>query len=616
MSIAEVIVVAEDSVYAVMNESGAQWDLQPRVGSVEQMWAGLGDQTLSATSSVLLFSDQVPDTPEALATAVATMAPHALVFVALWDVAGAPALTAAINAAASAQGVDAQFYCVPLRDEKEFLDNVKTVLTSHRPGLVEFPEVWGANIGGHLHPSTPDGTFDADVASPGAPPVDQESLAVTPEPVAAPVAPPVAAPVAPPVAAPVAPPVAAPVAPPVAAPVAPPVAAPVAPPVRPAVEGLSTQRPPVGPPAPAPVAPPVAPVGAPTISAPAAAVSQPVQAVDGPIEGGPLDGYRAPESNTTLTFFSSKGGSGKSTTAMMVATTIALSSKAAGKPLKVVLVDMDTRDGQVASLVGTYAPTALNIRVAEDWDEETILKNLIHSEKLGIDCLLAPIRPRTADDVGPDFYRHVIRTLQHTHDVVIMDCSVNYLDPLISTVCLPEAKAVLFVTTMATTAVQGMARALREITEPVQSGGMGIPRSKIGIVVNQSAQNIGLDKDQVTQAALRVPIVGAIPLSTTDVLKATNSNKMHFLTKHPTLGPAYLRLARVCLPQAALVEIDGTPVPPGEVAAAAVPSAFEAPQQAPVADQGVPVPQAAQEQAAGEDEPKVGRRRLSFSRKG
>lgn len=270
-----------------------------------------------------------------------------------------------------------------------------------------------------------------------------------------------------------------------------------------------------------------------------------------------------PQGQVTLAVTSAKGGSGKSTTALCTASQIAHSSRKAfeagmaERPLKVVLVDMDTRDGQVASLIGQYMPTSLNIRIKPEWDEATVLANLVHDDRLGIDCLLAPIRPKTADDVGPDFYRTVIRVLQQTHDVVIMDTSVNYLDPLISTVCLPEATAILFVTTLATTSVHGMARALREITEPIENGGMGISRDKIGVVVNQAVTEIGMERDQVVEAALQVPLVGSIPLATKDVLVCTNHNKMYKLLEHQTLGPAYFKLAQVCLPKHTLLPLIG-----------------------------------------------------------
>lgn len=258
----------------------------------------------------------------------------------------------------------------------------------------------------------------------------------------------------------------------------------------------------------------------------------------------------------TITVTSSKGGSGKSTAALLLAASIARASREGGKPLSVCVVDMDTRDGQVASLIGKYMPTALNIRVQPVWDELTIRRHLVFEEALGVHALLAPIRPRTADTVGPEFYRTIIRSLQRMFDVVVMDTSVQYLDPLIAKVCLPEATEVLFITTLASTAVQGMARALREITAPAEESGLGISRDKIGIIVNQSVAGVGMQREQILAAGLGVPVVGVIPLATKDVLTATNLHRMHTLLDHPLIGPAYNELARACLPGRGLVEFE------------------------------------------------------------
>ncbi len=256
---------------------------------------------------------------------------------------------------------------------------------------------------------------------------------------------------------------------------------------------------------------------------------------------------------TTITVTSSKGGSGKSTASILLAASIARASREAGRPLSVCLIDLDTRDGQVASLIGTFMPTALNIRVQPVWDEERIRRNLVHAENLGIDCLLAPIRPRTADTVGPEFYRAMVRSLQRMYDVIVMDTSVQYLEPLIAKVALVEADEILFVTSLAATAIQGMARALREITAPVDESGLGIPREKLGIIVNQSVANVGMEREQILAAGLGVPVVGVIPLATKDVLTATNLNRMQELLDHPLIGPSYFDLARACLPQRELV---------------------------------------------------------------
>lgn len=530
-----VIVVAEQPLFDLLRGSGVAWNTQERQGSVAQMWDALSGGYLDQTSRALVFSDSlfegVPGGDQEfveMAKAVAVMASAgAHVFVAIWDEANVPAVQATVADEAIGQGIDPATliysFLPAARGGRAVLDTMRSVLEGEIAWPAQYNPIVDAPLAREVLevPASNWGTgLDLDDQ-----PAFEDPQVFEPVPVVQ-----VEAPVAAPV---------------------PPMAAPAAP-ARPVVAAAPAARPA------APAAPPVQAAQA-RPAMPAAAAPQRAAA---PVQGGSADLLSRPPlpGQATLTVTSSKGGSGKSTTAMLLAAAIAKSSEAAGRPLKVCLVDMDTRDGQVASLIGKYMPTALNIRVQPVWDEQTILRHLVHDDLLGIDTLLAPIRPRTADTVGPDFYKVIIRSLQRTHDVVIMDTSVQYLDPLISQVCLPEATAILFVTTLATTAVQGMARALREITTPVEESGMGIPREKIGIVVNQSVADVGMEKDQVLAAGLGVPVVGVIPLATKDVLTATNLNRMSALLEHPLLGPAYFNLAKTCLPNADLRPLVAAPI--------------------------------------------------------
>ncbi len=249
----------------------------------------------------------------------------------------------------------------------------------------------------------------------------------------------------------------------------------------------------------------------------------------------------------TIACMSSKGGSGKSTTAISLAGAIARASALAGEPKKVVLVDLDIRDGQVGSFIQQYMPTAVNIRMLPQINAKTVTTNLVHDRNLGIDALLAPIRPRNADELGPRFYSEVIQVLKTTHDVIILDCSVNYLDPLLGT-AFALADEILFVTTLATTSVQGMARALQELFTSTENGGLGIARHKVGVVINQSNNKAGMDKNKLVQASLGASIVGVIPAEYDEVLIRTNKHQMHLLLNHPRLGDAYFKLAQKCVP--------------------------------------------------------------------
>lgn len=571
----KVIVVAEQQIFDVLAASGAGWDLQHRVDTLGQMWDDLSGGRLDQSSSIVVFSDLLTGQPGELESNAAVMAPSAATFVVNWEQ-DWDTFLGRVAEAAAAQNVDtaAPIYRLPVTSAQDLLSAMHEVLGEY----IYFPAVDAAPTAPVAAPQVePEPVWTPEplqgTPQPSVPAAPYAAPQPPAEPVAAHPTPQVAAPQPPmpPVAATPQPEPSAPApVPPVAPHNVPPASAPQTPQSYPSDHGWPATVPATTPPPSiAPTFPTAAPPE-PQYAPPAPPVQRTyVQAGDDPTLRPPIDGQ------VTIAVTSSKGGSGKSTTALELASCIAHASRKAAeqgliaRPLRVVLVDMDTRDGQVGSLIAHYVPTALNIRVAPQWDEATILKNLVRDERLGIDALLAPVRPRTADDVGPDFYRHVIRSLQRTHDVVIMDTSVNYLDKLISTVCLPEATAILFVTTLATTSVQGMARALREITTDVSEGGMGIKRSKIGIVVNQSVNNVAMERDQVLSAALKVPIVGAIPLATRDVLTATNSNRMHLLLKHPLLGPAYFKLAKACMPRVPLVPlVEPTGPDPTSIAAA------------------------------------------------
>jgi cellulose biosynthesis protein BcsQ len=503
------IPVVDSSLHDLLASSGVTWVVQERQPGVAAMWSALSGGRLDQHSRVLVFSDSLADAPgddELVQTARAVVAmanAGAHVFVASTDATRTARLTELVGQAAAGQNVDAgalRYHWLPVdRGGRAVLDVMRGVLAPDVAFPDEYPSAVDTALGGTAAmPEAGLPVAEPVVEASAAEPVVDEPAAAE-EPVAA----------EPPV-------------------FVPPPAAPTAPPIG-IARGAAGDR---------PTLPPIG--GAPA----AAAVSSEYP------PSASLELLQRPKrpGQITITVTSSKGGSGKSTASILLAGSIARASADAGRPLSVCLIDLDTRDGQVASLIGKFMPTALNIRVQPVWDEERIRRNLVHADGLNIDTLLAPIRPRTADTVGPDFYKTIVRSLQRMYDVVIMDTSVQYLEPLIGEVALGEADEILFVTTLASTAVQGMARALREITAPLDESGLGIPREKIGIIVNQSVANVGMERDQVLAAGLGVPVVGVIPLATKDVLTATNLNRMYALLDHPLLGPAYNDLARACLP--------------------------------------------------------------------
>lgn len=246
---------------------------------------------------------------------------------------------------------------------------------------------------------------------------------------------------------------------------------------------------------------------------------------------------------------SSKGGSGKSTVAMTLATFLAHSSENSvregleEKPLKVLLLDMDVRDGQVGFLTGNSKPTVIQLRT-EGITSENIDRTVIHSDRLKIDLLLAAKRPRNADDTPPDFYAELLHQLRRKYDYVILDTSVNYLDPLLEKVAYPMADQIVFVTDFVIHSFFSMTRWIQEVTKPKEKMGMGISKKKIGIVLNKSISNVAMPNEKIYQASVGIPIITGIPSNPKIMASAANTQQMDLLLNHNDTYQAIRRLAR------------------------------------------------------------------------
>lgn len=285
-----------------------------------------------------------------------------------------------------------------------------------------------------------------------------------------------------------------------------------------------------------------------------------------PFKGSPIqehENINVKKRGVILASTSSKGGSGKTTVALCTAAMLFYASKAAAdkglreEPLKICIVDLDTRDGQIGFNINKTLPTALNIYVdeIEDPSYETIQRNLVSAERLGVYALLAPKRPRTAKHLDPGFYQGVLMKLAEMFDVVILDTSVNYLDTLLAKVAFPLADKIMFVSDLSAGAVYGMTRWIEEVTSPESSGGSGVDLDKIGIVVNKAASGLGIDKNLLEKASSGADLVISIPLDSQSMIAASNKNRLNdIILQHPTISSAYYSIAEHFFPDEILAD--------------------------------------------------------------
>lgn len=246
---------------------------------------------------------------------------------------------------------------------------------------------------------------------------------------------------------------------------------------------------------------------------------------------------------------SSKGGSGKSTVASTLATYIAHASEASAirgaeeRPLKVIIVDLDIRDGQLGFLTGNSQPTVINLRI-NGITKNTLDETIIHSKRMKVDLLLAPKRPRHAEDTPPEFYTEVIQALRQRYDYIILDTSVNYLDPLLEKVAYPAADHIVFVTELVITSAYSMTRWIQETTKPAANGGLGVNPNKIGIIVNKALADVHMDSERLEKTACGLPIISILPSNPRLVANAANLQSIELLLRHQEIRSGIKQLAR------------------------------------------------------------------------
>lgn len=246
---------------------------------------------------------------------------------------------------------------------------------------------------------------------------------------------------------------------------------------------------------------------------------------------------------------SSKGGSGKSSVSMLLSTYLSYASEQsvaeglAERPLKIILVDLDVRDGQVGFLTNNAKPTVLKMRTEGGINDTTFSNTKIYDSRLKIDLLLAPKKPRLAENTPPEFYLELIQFLKKRYDYVILDTSVNYTDPLLERVAYPVADQIIFVTDIVETSILSMARWILEVTNPKERGGMGISRQKIGIVVNKALSNVSMSGEKISRASQGLPILTAIPNNAKLIAYATNMHQMHEVLRQKDIRLSIMRLA-------------------------------------------------------------------------
>jgi len=133
------------------------------------------------------------------------------------------------------------------------------------------------------------------------------------------------------------------------------------------------------------------------------------------------------------------------------------------------------------------------------------------------------------------------------YDLIILDTSANYLDPLLEEVVYPVSDSIICVTDMDISSVIGIARWIYEITTPKDLGGSGVSPSKLGITINKAMSNINMSLEKIRKVAGDVPILGVLPCVPTVVAYSRNTASLELLFKQSQINDSLKTLAEIVL---------------------------------------------------------------------
>jgi pilus assembly protein CpaE len=232
-------------------------------------------------------------------------------------------------------------------------------------------------------------------------------------------------------------------------------------------------------------------------------------------------------------FYGAKGGVGTTTIAINAA--IAL-HRELGR--KVCLVDGNFQfgDHRVFLDLGLDRKSIVDIVTAPNIDVDLVRQVMVKHDS-GVDLLLAPPSPETAELVTPEHVPHILEHLRTLYDYIVVDIDQR-LDELNLRV-LDAADTAFVVMTADLSCLKNVRLVLETI------GHLGYEQSKVQLVLNRSNAFTGINVKNA-EGALRRPIDHQIVNEYRGAISALNSGAPFMFTKADSLlGRSLLEFARV-----------------------------------------------------------------------
>jgi pilus assembly protein CpaE len=205
-----------------------------------------------------------------------------------------------------------------------------------------------------------------------------------------------------------------------------------------------------------------------------------------------LTSMLGPEKGKIITFFSPKGGVGRTTISTNLAVALHQST---GKP--VVLVDGSLPFGDIAVILNMSpkAKTIADLVGSFDQVDAEVLESVLVQHSTGIKVLLAPPTPEAAELITGANIKKVLETLREHYAFVVVDTWPSFQEQVLT--MLDVADVILTLMTLEITSLKNV-RVFMEIAEK-----LGYDEHKVQLVANRNDSSGGIKASDVEASLAR-----------------------------------------------------------------------------------------------------------------
>jgi pilus assembly protein CpaE len=195
-----------------------------------------------------------------------------------------------------------------------------------------------------------------------------------------------------------------------------------------------------------------------------------------------------------VTVFGTKGGIGKTTIAVNLASALVKKGK------KVAIIDLDLQFGDVGVFLDIDAKDSIAELIIENNPDMDKIKSYMHLHSSGISVLAAPKSPEYADTITASHIERIISTIRPYYDFIIVDTAPIFNDNTLT--ALELSNLVLFILTLDISTLRN-AKISMGILDSLQH------KAKTKIVSNREVENIITIKD--AERIIDAPVCCRIP---------------------------------------------------------------------------------------------------------